>query len=496
MNVQFTPKTWSLFPKQELYVFSGARWTCFFGGFNNGKTTALCLRGIHHSLTYPGNRGVLIRRHADDLRRTTRSEFFRIFGCNEETIHSHPLVERWSQTENLLRFKNSSEVYFLHLDNEKDLQNIASLNARWFGMDQAEEIVEAAWLTMIGRVGRTDVDADTGRRLPPAWGSVVGNPSGHNWIWNYWKKDSDVKGWTGSDYYLVEASTYDNPLASEEYIRSLKERYPAIWYKRFVEGCWDVASGRVYDEFNVKYHVIDPFEVPDGWKAGIGVDLGYNHPTVFVWVAVDYEGNWIVYDEHVGREMIPSQHAEVVKRKGLKTKRGMLPVYGPHDAHNRLGDSGRNWQELYRECGIYMNVGNRMKPVVGIQRIKRMLYVDNLRENKYRGGLGSPRLYVFSTCVKLIEEFGLYSWKQLRPGEEEVKSEPDEVVKVNDDALDALRTWAMAWISKYVPVEDAPVPVDIVELESFPVGQYFDINKYIKRSIRELEEKEVEIGGY
>ena len=465
-------------------MFSQAEYPAYFGGFNNGKTFALCLRAWLHSLKYPNNRGLIARRQVKALRDTTRAEFFKIVGCNETTIGRHPMVDRWNQTENMLRLKNGSEIFFRHVDDEDSLVALLSLNLRWFGIDQAEEVPEAAFLYLISRIGRIDFDSQTGDRLPPRWGAIVGNPAGHNWVWARWKKDADRSGFSkNSKFHLEEATTLEGPYSSPRYIADLKAQYPEKWYKRYVMGSWDVAYGLVYDEWDEKVHVIEPFDIPDVWKAGIGVDLGYNHPSAFAWMAVDYGGNWIAYDEHVKSFWLPPQHANVVKGKGIKWNNGdYLPIFGPHDAMNTNPITGLNYQSAYASEGIYMSAGTRMHPIIRITKIKSMLSLRDV-ENTYNKGInGSPRLFVFKNCEHLRDEFSLYRWKELRPGDENSKPDPDEVVKTHDDVLDAMGQWSLSNMARYVP--DRPVVKSVNEIELVTLGEGFDLESEIERLIR------------
>ena len=470
--------------QQDRFVHSNAKFIGYFGGYNNGKTWGLCLRAAMHSLRYPGNRGLICRALVKDLNDSTRHEFFRIFGCNESNIEQHPLVERFNSSRNFLRFKNGSEVYFRHLQDERAIAGLKSLTINWFGIDQAEDVPESAWLYLLARIGREKYDPLTGKLLPPKWGAVVGNPAGHNWVWQYWVANGLVRDnglvnvsrgkrkygveQTGKYFYeMHNASTEDNPYRSDDYVSDLKNNYSEMWYRRFVEGSWDAFAGQVYEEFDRKAHVINPIDIPDAWKAGIGADFGFNHPTAFLWVAVDYSGNWYVYDELVAREQLPNYYCSELKRKGLYANRRQIPIFAPHDARNRNPITGINHYQAYHDNGVYLNVGNQSSPLVGIERIKQYMKYDDEKIHPVTGRKGSPSIFIFSTCEHLIEELGLYRWKELKPGQEVDKAQPDEVVKVHDDALDALRMFAMGWSSRFVPDKPVEKTIDEQELEHF-----------------------------
>lgn len=465
-------------------MFSEHRYPFYFGGFDNGKTFGMCLRAIIASIKYPNNRGVICRRLVKELEDTTRKEFFYILGCNEVTIKDHPYVDTWRQDKNMLRFKNGSEIRFRHLSDDKAIAALKSMSIRWFAIDQAEEVPEAAFLMLISRIGRTDIDSVTGEKLPPAWGSCVGNPKGHGWVWRRAIKNKDSQGLTsvsyeedgktihtGMFYHMEEATTLEGPLTSPSYVATLKADYPERWYKRYVLGSWDVDSGRVYDEFVPSIHVIPPeyeFPIPDKWKAGIGCDLGYNHPTVFIWVAVDYYGNWYAYDEHVYRELTPEQHAGMIKEKGIWRKDGsQLAIYGPHDVGNRNSE-GHTQQQLYFDQGVQIRRGSRLKPVVRIQMLKQKMRIRTEVIHPFNGKPGSPQLFIFGRkCPELVKNVDKYYWKELKEGEEESKEEPDDVIKAYDDEWDAFGEWAIGWGSRNVPNRTRPKTIQEMELAAF-----------------------------
>ena len=447
-------------PQQQRFVLSEARYPAYFGGINNGKTRGLTQRGIIHSLAHANNRGILCRRGYEELEQTTRATFFEVLGCNEVSAHDHPLVHKWNESKNWLRFINGSEVLFRHLQDERAIQKLLSLNIRWFGIDQAEEVAEAAWLTLIGRIGRV-------KEGPPPWGAIVGNPGGHDWIYRRYVANPNAKR---EGYDLYQARTTDSPYADKDYIADLYSKYPPHWVKRFIEGSWDVFIGQVFEEFDTNLHVIDPFPIPVDWRIGLGCDLGWNHPTAFVWGAKDFDGNLFIYDEVCESRRLPGWFADKLRSRGILDMEGrQLPIYGPHDAVNTTGPSGTNYQAEYLKAGIVLSAGNQKPAVVGITRMQRLFKPDFDVVGR-NGRNGAPKCYIFKNCQDLIEELGTYRWKQLRPGDELTKEEPDEVVKVNDDRVDALRYLVMGANIDYVPERPRKKTVMEMEIEALMKG--------------------------
>ena len=445
--------------QQEEFVFAPEPHIGYFGGFDNGKTWSICLRGIFQSLKHPGNVGMLCRKTFPELRMTTRKQFFALFGCNESTIQKHPYVKRFSQTENMVRFINDSEVHFISMGDESAYEKILSFNGNWFAIDQAEEVSESAYLTLLSRIGRTNTGI-------PVWDALTGNPAGHDWIWKRYIQNRAEAERNG--YRMIEATTYDNTFVRDGYIDTLKANYDDTRIQRFIYGNWDSFAGQVYNEFDTNVHVIESFDIPDAWKAGIGMDLGYNNPTAVLWFAVDWDGNLHIYDEHVAREMIPEEHAAAMKMIGIERENGkQLPIYAPHDAMNRGGISRINHQQAYAKAGVFIQSGNRMNPTVRINQMKKWLKVrDGL--HPYKAGMNrTSRIFVHDCCINTIDEFGLYRWKELKPGQESDRSVPEEVVKLNDHCMDAAGEFILGWGAGHKPQRKKEKTIEELDIEAF-----------------------------
>lgn len=424
----------SLLPKQDAFVFSKAKFCAFFGGFGNGKTVAGCVKAMNLSLSYPGNFGLIGRLTYPELKATTRRTFFELFGCNEETISSHPLVERFSRAENHLRFKNGSEIIFRPLESPSDL---LSLNLGWFYVDQAEEISEEVFMTLQARL-RLD-------RVPQRTGFITGNPEGHNWIWRRFVKSRDP------DYHMVEATSLENPYLPPDYVPTLLKSYPETWIRRYVYGSWDVFEGQIYGDFDPKAHVVNPFSIPAGWPRYRSIDHGRTNPTCCLWLALDQDGNVFVYREYYVVGKIVSEHARAIRELSAGESY-IYTVIDPSCAAQQAVKHGSIIDE-YMEHGIDV-VPARNDLRAGINRVAEYLRVDPDRIHPLTERRGSPRLFIFNTCENLIREFPRYRWRRLRTAEQGARNLPEEPLGVDDHALDALRYFLM---SRPIPA-DAPAP--------------------------------------
>jgi len=414
--------------KQAEFVLSDKKFSCFSGGFGNGKTTAGCLRGLILS-GYPGNFGLVGRLTYPELRDTTRKSFFEL--CPPEYYDSQS-GGVWKSSENYLKLTNGSEIIFRHLDqiSEKEL---LSLNLGWFYIDQAEEVGERVFMILQSRLRLGTV--------PNRFGFISCNPEPGNWIFNKFKKPSD-EGTLPEDYDLVEATTYENKdNLPQDYIPTLIASFPEEMQKRYIEGLWEVYEGMIFTEFNRRIHVIPPFDIPEGWEKLVSIDHGMVNPTACLWGAIDYDNNLYIYDEYYQPGVV-SDHARTILEKTGGTEISMWLIDPSTVAKTREKD-GMPWSviEEYEDYGIYATPANNEK-LAGINRVREFMKIDPHRRNPRTGEVSSPRLFIFSNCVNTLTEIPTYQWKKMRSLTE--RNSPEYPRDYQDHAIDALRYMIMS----------------------------------------------------
>jgi len=452
---------------QSTFIQTLARYPALFGGYGNGKTTSLCVKGLNQAYNYPGSTGVIGRDTLEQLKKTTRKEFFRLLGTTAQTARMHPMVAYWNKSDNILVMKNGSEIYFSYLDGDKAIENIQSMNLSWAGVDQAEQCSWSVIEEFDGRIRQKDI---TGQFDFPHWIALVGNPAGHDAIWKkYFREHQGDPDWP-----MFVAATMANPHLPPDYVKNLLKNHTAEWVARFVYGSFDTFAGQVYEEWDEKIHVIDPFAVPDNWKVGYGADFGYINPTVFEGGARDWQGHLIVYDEVWGQKTLPGDFCQVLKHPDearynehriYSKAHGLdLSIWGDPSMMAAAISTGENLQQAYLDNGVFIMPGARTKRIVGINRIKELLKVDYTQPHPYKKGvMGRAGMYVMRCCPHLIEEVPQYRWMPIKPNEEGRKSPLDDVMKVDDHCCDALRYLVMNEETRVTPKPPEPE-------ESYDVG--------------------------
>lgn len=212
----------------------------------------------------------------------------------------------------------------------------------------------------------------------------------------------------GFSWYHVNTACNDR--LPEGYLQGilaneLEERKGTVQYGFFAS-----FQGSVYPMFNEKLHVCAPYPIPSHWSRYRGIDFGLSRKFACLWLAKNpFADRWVVYDEYWQEGQTYRDHAEAIKTRH--------PTFDGLTYSDPANPEGRF--EL-------MNQG-----IVSYSAKKDVeLGINTVRSHMQTHRTGEPKLHIFSTCKRLIEELKNYKWHPLKPG---------AVVKENDDMADCLR---------------------------------------------------------
>lgn len=205
-----------------------------------------------------------------------------------------------------------------------------------------------------------------------------------------------------------------------EYIREGKiDEWVQEWEAQFT-----TPSSLVYNEFDDRIHVINPNLIPrENVTFAIGLDFGLKDPFAAVFVAIDKDDNWYVYDEIYLPDLPIDKMARVLHEK-----------MGDQYFTRIIGDSAGAMEiaslreKSLGDYRVFVTPSKKGKDSIknGIRQVKTKLYV--------REGSGKPKLYVGRNCTATIKEF--QSYKRLRDAWGEVSETPEDK---NNHLMDALR---------------------------------------------------------
>ena len=348
----------------------------------------------------PPQLGMIARQTYPELRDSTQRTFFEI--CHLMGLLPEKHYE-YRKQENRVKFTNGHEIIFRSLD---DPAKLLSINLGWFYIDQAEEVSEEVFLTLLGRLRAVE--------KPQCW--ITGNPLGHNWIWHRFIHDP-VPG-----NIIFNAKTEENiDNLPEGYIDSLMKNYNEIWINRYLYGSWDAFEGQIYPDFEPSIHVKRHFNVAPEWRRFIAIDHGRTNPTAILWGAVDQDDTIWVYREHYEAGQDVEYHARAIQAY-LNEGRYETYVIDPSTGAGKKDDP-ETIGNRYRQLKIpVVNAFNDVQG--GIDKVTQ--YFKN------------NKIYIHKSCENLSRELVNYQWEQPSASRMDL-NQPEKPLKKDDHAVDSLR---------------------------------------------------------
>lgn len=252
------------------------------------------------------------------------------------------------------------------------------------------------------------------------WAIFISTPNGFN---HFYDISTDAQTDERKDWWYSHATTYDNPHILDTEIDEIKIDTTEDQFAQEYMAEFRKMAGLVYKDFDREVHVVAGKDLPDIDMCTnvIGIDFGFTNPTAAVFVAIDYDQNWWIYDEIYKPGMTTEQTHKILSTK-----------MGNRFFSQRIGDSAAT-QEIANLNATPFSMG--IEPVrktkdsitSGIRLINDAL--------KIQEGTGKPKLFIAENCKNLIYEFETYHY----PDGKMNKNAPEDPVKENDHALDALR---------------------------------------------------------
>jgi PBSX family phage terminase large subunit len=257
----------------------------------------------------------------------------------------------------------------------------------------------------------------------PCW--FISSPNG----FNHFKDMYDTVNPMWKSFHFT---SYDNPYHAGKYdpegqrqeIDAAKATMDADSFAQEFMGEFRKMSGLIYKDFTRETHMVD---VPDltSYTFTRALDFGFAHKTALLYFAISPIGDAIyAYDGLYESGYTITQIGEVCKVKDA----GKVIT-------NPVADSAQpaSIEELKR-MGVSFNAVEKEKDSVknGIVKVAELL--------KVRKDTGKPTLMFSKHLTWIADEFERYRWVENKSADDSIKEVP---YKVNDDAMDAIRYFAM-----------------------------------------------------
>lgn len=278
------------------------------------------------------------------------------------------------------------------------------------------------------------------------WAIFMGTPRGFNHFYDLIQYAKEDDRW-----FYQEATWRDSPYVKREFIeeerREAEKQGKLSTFLQEVELEFRAVQGAVYPSFDRKVHVVKYQNIPpvDELSIYVGIDFGY-HTTAVLFVGIDKDQNWWVFDEVYGRESTLQDIIPRIRDK-LAGQRLILMV-GDSAAKDAI-------ETMVREFPIVPVVKRQDSIIHGIDLIRA-----KLKPRMQLVGPPKPQLFIGENCKNFIKEMEAYKYPEDKPD----RNPSEQPVKENDHGPDALRYLVLQL--KYGVQKDTKIPQSTV-LSSF-----------------------------
>jgi hypothetical protein len=507
------------------------------GGFNSGKTSAAILHMLALCEAFPGYKVAVLRKTFKDLTMTTRPSFDQWIDPKRVKAHS--------ATEVVL--DNGSSFIFHYLDNPDSATILKGLEINAALLDQAEQMQERTFNTLVSRLGRWRSATvppwvlqsrpdwpwkdKSGRPIPPISCVLTANPTEEgdpelHWLWQRFSPESKAyrEKWSKAGYRQLIFDTRTNKFAGDQNVNILLSQ-DDDFIRRFVKGEWVRSKGHLFalDPMSVlPYSPELVARIENTMVLGRCLDHGDSAPTCCLWFGVDAFHNIFIYREYYqpgitedGKEFNVADHRRAITRLSEKTtfrmnyadpqifkKERNITGYARRQQRWSVADEYTDRKIINENTTISWTPADNNE-ALSRQRLKQYLKVDPYHHHPLTKELGAPHIYFVRFdpdeyphgCNHAISE--IRNAKRQQVGENDGKpiygDERDE--SIPDHALDPVR-----YIVNSHPIA-ATIPVEKSRLHAEAMGDgrvlitIPPINQKPVRDRRHSEKRWVSKGG-
>ena len=383
-------------PKQTLFLKDKHRHIAYGGARGGGKSWAVRTKAKLLAFRYPGIKILIVRKTYKELQNNHI----------EQLTAELAGFAKYNRSDKMFRFPNGSTISFGYCANEGDLGQYQGAEYDVVFIDEAGQLQES-WIRKINLCvrGTNGFPKRTYYTLNP------GGP-GHAYFKRVFVDRNFNPDEDPNDYFFIQAKVEDNKALMDtqpDYLREL-ENLPPTLRAAWKDGRWDVYEGQFFEDFRdvpEHYkdrrwtHVIEPFEIPDGWTICRSYDFGYGKPFSCAWWAVDYDGTIYRIMELYGCTRTPNEgvkwtpdkqfeeiHKTEMQHPWLKGK-SIIGVADPAIWDASRGESVADTAARY---GVFFTPGDNERIAGWMQCHYRLQFDED----------GYPRMYVFNTCRAFI----------------------------------------------------------------------------------------------
>lgn len=404
-------------PKQTLFLKDKHRHIAYGGARGGGKSWAVRTKSKLLAFRYPGIKILIVRKTYKELQNNHI----------EQLTAELAGFAKYNRSDKMFRFPNGSTISFGYCANEGNLGQYQGAEYDVVFIDEAGQLQES-WIRKINLCvrGTNGFPKRTYYTLNP------GGP-GHAYFKRVFVDRNFNPDEDPNDYFFIQAKVEDNKALMDtqpDYLRELANLPPTL-RAAWKDGRWDVYEGQFFEDFRdvpEHYkdrrwtHVIEPFEIPDGWTICRSYDFGYGKPFSCAWWAVDYDGTIYRIMELYGCTRTPNEgvkwtpdkqfeeiHKTEMQHPWLKGK----TIIGVADPAIWDASRGESVADTAARYGVFFTPGDNERIAGWMQCHYRLQFDED----------GYPRMYVFNTCRAFIRTIPTLIYDEHRAEDLDTKME-------------------------------------------------------------------------
>lgn len=391
----------------------------FYGGAAFGGKSDWLLMGALEHVDVPGYAAIIFRKTFTDLALPGAIMARSHEWLSQTDAHWTGDLKQWS-------FPSGATLQFAYLKDPGDELRYQSAEFQYVGFDELTQFMEGPYRYLFSRLRRPAAGPLSEVLLRMCAASNPGGV-GHGWV----KKRFPIgRVPVPGGPVFVSARLSDNPHGDQAAYRKSLAKLDDVTRRQLEDGDWSAAEGLAYPNFQTALHVIDPFPIPAEWDRFEFMDHGLANPAAWYPVAVDHDGNLVIFDEYYSPAPTISAHCSVILERREAWYPEWVDVYGVTQRGQpvtiadpstrritgttrqgvRLGDPATEATEyLDQSDGQIVLIPGNNDPRAGRARIVELLRADPLRPFPYwhprYGELGAPRLFIIrGRCPELVDQ--------------------------------------------------------------------------------------------
>ncbi len=367
-------------------------------------------------------RGVIFRReykHLEDIVSRSKRWFRQIFP--QARFLASKGDYKWV-------FPDGEELLFRAFKNEDDYWSYHGHEYPYIGWDELTGWPDIKPYDSMKSCNRSSYQPKNGGRAIPLKIRGTTNPygRGHNWVKKHFISPASAGVpiiENGRTRVRIFGSMKENPFLDPNYINTIRSVKDPNKRKAWGDGSWDVTSGGMLDDiWDERVHVVQPFDIPPGWRIKRCLDWGFSRPFSVGWWAESSgsqiktasgtlktfpRGTWFriaewygsTGQENEGLRLTAKSVAEGIRAREAQFPWGQRIKPGAADSSIFDTDDSTSVADNMAAAGIKWTHADKRagSRKAGADKLRTLL------ESSLTRPMESPGIFIFNTCRKWIE---------------------------------------------------------------------------------------------